>query len=309
MAVPIHRGMRMPQTLELPDSPPSTPPQSPTLLPRQMVDDRDSDIDNDDDDATEVAEEGTETETVLSACLTDMSLGSNEAGQEHLAREAATALLAPHSSEQAPDAKAQPKAVPTGTGLMPATPEMSPDQDVCHRALETAKGFFCKVFADFADASAVEDAGIELVCPGWSGAVLKTGASAFDSPEAAARSYSSTSSSASSSDTKRTLYVSMPQAVDQSQLREQVLAILDTASEKLGCDTVIISLERNMRDFALVLHGLCYVGGQVVSIGRSGQEDVHHRMPSSSTMSAASNTESISGFSPRQDLVLVAIEL
>ncbi|KDN43427.1 hypothetical protein K437DRAFT_257487 [Tilletiaria anomala UBC 951] len=51
-------------------------------------------------------------------------------------------------------------------------------------------------------------------------------------------------------------------------LRESLLSVLDHASEKLGCEKVVICVERHTtRDFKSLLHGLCYVGGQVVSYG------------------------------------------
>ncbi|CBQ68121.1 conserved hypothetical protein [Sporisorium reilianum SRZ2] len=183
--------------------------------------------------------------------------------------------------------------------LMPATPEISPDNDVRHCAQKSAHSFLHRIFANVPHNLAVEDAGVELVSPGWSGAVIKCGALAFNQ---ASSSYTSTSSSDSSADTQRTLYVSMPSVVDASLLREQVLAVLDAASEKLGCDSVMVCLSKAMRDFATVLHGLCYVGGALVAAAK--EADVlaggQNRLP---------DTDPISGLQLQNGLVLVAIDL
>ena len=186
--------------------------------------------------------------------------------------------------------------------LMPATPEISPDNDVRHHAQKSAHAFLHRIFAHVPHNLAVEDAGVELVSPGWSGAVIKSGAA--PSPHASS-SFSSTCSSDSSADTQRTLYVSMPSIVDASLLREQVLAVLDAASEKLGCDSVMVCLDRAMRDFASVLHGLCYVGGAMVAAAKQAEQVEQlgvqqNKLP---------HTDPISGLQLRDGLVLVAIEL
>ncbi|KAK0531663.1 hypothetical protein OC834_002881 [Tilletia horrida] len=49
-------------------------------------------------------------------------------------------------------------------------------------------------------------------------------------------------------------------------LRHAVLNILDLASETLSCSTVVFVLERSRPDLADLLHGLCYVGGQVLHV-------------------------------------------
>ncbi|CAD6887424.1 unnamed protein product [Tilletia controversa] len=49
-------------------------------------------------------------------------------------------------------------------------------------------------------------------------------------------------------------------------LRHAVLNILDLASETLDCTTVVFVLERDRADLADLLHGLCYVGGQVLHV-------------------------------------------
>lgn len=184
--------------------------------------------------------------------------------------------------------------------LMPVTPEISPDNDVRHHAQKSAHSFLDRIFVGVLRNLSVEDAGVELVSPGWSGAVIKSGPAG---PACASSSFSSTCSSDSSAETQRTLYVSMPAVVDASLLREQVLAVLDAASEKLGCESVMVCLDRAMRDFASVLHGLCYVGGAMVVSARDKKEKVgggQNKLP---------DVDPVSGLQLREGLVLVAIEL
>ncbi|KAJ1030009.1 hypothetical protein NDA16_000922 [Ustilago loliicola] len=183
--------------------------------------------------------------------------------------------------------------------LMPATPEISPDNDVRHHAQKSAHAFLDRIFAGVPHNLSVEDAGVELVSPGWSGAVIKSGPAG---PAHASSSFSSTCSSDSSAETQRTLYVSMPAVVDASLLREQVLAVLDAASEKLGCESVMVCLDRSMRDFASVLHGLCYVGGAMVAAA-------HKKEQLSGGQNKLPNADPVSGLQLRDGLVLVAIEL
>lgn len=186
--------------------------------------------------------------------------------------------------------------------LMPATPEISPDNDVRHHAQKSAHAFLDRIFVRVPRNLSVEDAGVELVSPGWSGAVIKSGPAG--SVQHASRSFSSVCSSDSSAETQRTLYVSMPAVVDSSLLREQVLAVLDAASEKLGCESLMVCLDRAMRDFASVLHGLCYVGGAMIAAAREkGVEEVgvgQNKLP---------NADPVTGLQLREGLVLVAIEL
>ncbi|KAJ1032255.1 hypothetical protein NDA18_001747 [Ustilago nuda] len=184
--------------------------------------------------------------------------------------------------------------------LMPVTPEISPDNDVRHHAQKSAHSFLDRILVGVLRNLSVEDAGVELVSPGWSGAVIKSGPAG---PACTSSSFSSTCSSDSSAETQRTLYVSMPAVVDASLLREQVLAVLDAASEKLGCDSVMICLDRAMRDFASVLHGLCYVGGAMVASARDKKEEVgggQNKLP---------DVDPVSGLQLRKGLILVAIEL
>ncbi|KAJ9476467.1 Ornithine decarboxylase antizyme [Pseudozyma hubeiensis] len=183
--------------------------------------------------------------------------------------------------------------------LMPATPEISPDNDVRHHAKKSAHSFLHRIFANVPRNLAVEDAGVELISPGWSGAVIRSGAT---TPGQASSSFSSNSSSDSSADTQRTLYVSMPPVVDATLLREQVLAVLDAASEKLGCDSVMVCLDKVMHDFASVLHGLCYVGGALVAAAKEAGQ-----LPDAGTSLA--DADPISGLQLKSNLVLVAIEL
>lgn len=195
---------------------------------------------------------------------------------------------------------------------MPATPEISPDNDVRHYAQKSARAFLQRIFGNVNDDVSIEDAGVELVSPGWTGAVIKTG---VDHSVMSTSLASATSSSASSSsDSQRTLYVSMPKVVDSSLLREQVLSILDAASDKLGCEHVMICLQSHMRDFSTVLHGLCYVGGQVVAASSSSRPATPGKDSAQTTFApdervVVSNTDPISGLQLRDHLVLVAIEL
>lgn len=183
--------------------------------------------------------------------------------------------------------------------LMPATPEISPDNDVRHHAKKSAHSFLHRIFANVPRNLAVEDAGVELISPGWSGAVIRSGATTSGQ---ASTSFSSNSSSDSSADTQRTLYVSMPPVVDATLLREQVLAVLDAASEKLGCDSVMVCLDKVMHDFASVLHGLCYVGGALVAAAKEAGQI-------RDAQASLADADPISGLQLKSNLVLVAIEL
>jgi len=48
-------------------------------------------------------------------------------------------------------------------------------------------------------------------------------------------------------------------------LRESIVALLDLADEQLGCDGLVIVLERSSPHLATILHSLMYVGGTVVT--------------------------------------------
>lgn len=147
---------------------------------------------------------------------------------------------------------------------VPGTPNMSPaNGDVRHHPTATAEAFMRRIFLhwnEFARFKA-EDAGIELQCPGWTGAVVEKCASA---QHAAA-------SGGMRNAAMRALFVHMPSAYDRSQLREHMLRILDTASDGVCASRVVFCLERSLPDLSSLIHGLCYVGGQVTSV--AGQRD------------------------------------
>ena len=146
---------------------------------------------------------------------------------------------------------------------VPATPDMSPaNQDAHHHPTEAAEAFMRRVFVDWTVSRAfqAEDAGVELVCPGWTGAVAQR----LHTPEGAGRKLPLDPST-------RALYVHMPRSCDRSALRDHILQLLDTASERVCAGRVVFCLERNLPDLSSLLHGLCYVGGQVAT--RAGQPD------------------------------------
>jgi len=62
----------------------------------------------------------------------------------------------------------------------------------------------------------------------------------------------------------KTLYVDGSRAT-QAHLRESIVALLDLADEQLECSSVIIALRRNSPELDALIHGLMYVGGQVVT--------------------------------------------
>ncbi|WFD36483.1 ATP-binding cassette long-chain fatty acid transporter pxa2 [Malassezia cuniculi] len=135
----------------------------------------------------------------------------------------------------------------------PATPDISPANGAHHHPDQSAATFVRRIFTRLDDAVpyAAEDAGVELACPGWSGAVVER-THTTHSPRDPAR---------------RTLYVHMPANMDRSRLRDNVLAVLDLASERAAAGRVVFCLERSTRDLVSLLHGLLYVGGHVVSAG------------------------------------------
>lgn len=238
----------------------------------------------------------------------DISDGASQATLDQLTQAARSLLLDPESSctkpQQSPllneagDRSFSVNRNALAADLMPATPEISPDNDVRHHAHKSAHAFLQRIFANVPRDLAVEDAGVELVSPGWSGAVIKSGTAGVHPSS----SFTSASSSDSSAEAQRTLYVSMPSLVDASLLREQVLAVLDAASEKLGCDSVMVCLDRAMSDFASVLHGLCYVGGALVAAALEAEQ-------LGAGQSKLPTTDPVSGLQLRDGLVLVAIEL
>ncbi|KAL4402859.1 ornithine decarboxylase inhibitor [Malassezia pachydermatis] len=160
---------------------------------------------------------------------------------------------------------------------VPGTPDMSPaNGDVHHYPAATAEAFVRRLFVDLPAIGAwkAEDAGIELMCPGWSGAVIEKFSTASSST-------SSASLACASEKLNRALYVHMPSGCDRSQLRDHMLAILDTASDAIHASKVVFCLERSLPDLSSLLHGMCYVGGQVISIGGQLDEWVAaHPIPS-----------------------------
>ncbi|WFD32105.1 hypothetical protein MSPP1_003147 [Malassezia sp. CBS 17886] len=159
----------------------------------------------------------------------------------------------------------------------PGTPDMSPANDVHHHPQATAEAFMRRIFTDW-DAHGtwtVEDAGVELLCLGWSGAVVedKCGAAVEgdcggDGPHALDdRATLVTPLSQQPRGTKRALFVHMPASCDRTQLRDHILTILDAASERVSAQRVVFCLERSLPDLSSLLHGLCYVGGEVATTG------------------------------------------
>lgn len=146
---------------------------------------------------------------------------------------------------------------------VPGTPDMSPAQyDAHHHPTEVAEAFMRRIFVDWSTSRAfqAEDAGVELVCPGWTGAVAQRLGTSHGKQRQMPLELST-----------RSLYVHMPRACDRGALRDHILQLLDTASERVCAGRVVFCLERSMPDLASLLHGLCYVGGQVTS--RAGQLD------------------------------------
>jgi hypothetical protein len=298
------------RSTELPDSPPDTPQQSPSLTsvyrpqrsaPIQPIAPLDTQphIHHIDDAVSDTTLENDQisasTLDLLTSATHSLHLQQQQqpSQQRHVgSNKVAIASVSPTTS-----------AITIGGGMMPATPEISPDNDVRHHAMKSAHEFVQRIFQEVPEDIALEDAGVELVSPGWSGAVIKSGASASETATSA--SVTSTSSHASGSAgsdtqrTQRTLYVNMPAVVDATLLREQVLAVLDAASEKLGCSTVMICLPAQMHDLDSVLHGLCYVGGQIVAAATPRAVDDHR----------LSRTDPVSRLALKDDLLLVAIEL
>lgn len=148
---------------------------------------------------------------------------------------------------------------------LPETPRQTPASSVnvsfpCisplqHHPRQSAEAFFRSILPAFPRDAAHElvgyavDASIDLICPAWSGAVLDR----------------------THIDGTRTLYTILPShatTADTLGLRSDILALLDTASEDLMCSRCVIGLRRDemdQRDAKATLHGLCYVGGNVIS--------------------------------------------
>lgn len=169
---------------------------------------------------------------------------------------------------------------------LPETPEstpltMSPADVVTHHQPQiSARDFVSSVLPATKRRYLIEDAGMELVCPGWTGAVL-VDTLARDSAARAASSFSSAHLSHSSSSSnsralptpRRTLLTRIAATHDAKDLRSSILDALDHATEKLVVDNVIFVLDRSGMDddkFRAMVHGLCYVGASIVGRGAHG---------------------------------------
>lgn len=170
----------------------------------------------------------------------------------------------------------------------------------------------------------VEDAGMELVCSGWTGAVLidtkagSTASTSFKSRSMSSsvsstrmsRSLSSSSSSIAASPPRRILLTKIAAAqMDTKDLRSSILDALDHATEKLQVDNVVFVVDRNGLDdekFRAMVHGLCYVGASIVGHGTYGEEREQRSKPQSS------GDEEEDVHSPRQvapNLVLLSVDV
>lgn len=157
----------------------------------------------------------------------------------------------------------------------PATPDISPVNGAHHHPDASAAAFMHRMFPqwDGAPPCTIEDAGLELVCPGWSGAVVARGHT-----DPAPRDI-----------VRRTLYVHMPAGTDRARLRDDVVAVLELATQRVAAGRVVFCIEQGIIDLVPLLHGFRYVGGHVVSAG--GEPDPWL------------------GASPRAALVLVSVAL
>lgn len=193
---------------------------------------------------------------------------------------------------------------------LPETPESTPltmspaDALVGHQPNVSARDFVTLILPRLCAIGQggrrylVEDAGMELVCTGWTGAVLiDTKPTAVAPPSIKSRSFSSSfsstrmsrgSSSASSSFAtgsdrplttlpRRTLLTRIASVLmDTKDLRSSILDALDHATEKLQVDNVVFVLDRTGLDdekFRAMVHGLCYVGASIVGHGARGEGD------------------------------------
>lgn len=200
------RGVTAPTAF--PPSPPSTPASSPPSFENITI-----------------RSHGTQ--------LTDHAAAPDASPASHLSGDAQPAcpVLEPSTAAKLLSAAAATVVANAPQGTLPDTPEhtpltMSPADGVQHHPAASARAFMKRIFPALPAEAAVEDAGIELVCPGWEGAVLDRTAA----------------------DEGRTLYVNMPTQADASALRENVVAILDVADEPLACVSVVICIDKNVKD-------------------------------------------------------------
>jgi len=149
---------------------------------------------------------------------------------------------------------------------VPGSPEVSPAQhDVHHHPKATAEAFLRRIFVDWHTSGALlqaEDAGVELVCRGWTGAVVQKCDISY-------RASMAPPGVRCAKD--RSIYVLMPRSCDRSQLHEHILRILELASQSVCAARVVVCLEKNLPDLSSLIHGFCYVGGEVSSM--NGQRD------------------------------------
>ncbi len=62
-----------------------------------------------------------------------------------------------------------------------------------------------------------------------------------------------------------TIYLYLHSLLTRSWSRYSIVALLDLASENLGCSALVIVLERSAPNLGELLHSLMYVGGSVVT--------------------------------------------
>ena len=259
----------------------------------------------------------------------------------------------------------QMKTMARGQHLMPPTPNATPSTicstdalEVEHDPAQSSLTFMQSVFPTFSiekvnrrlraktgaasthpsgenqQSVTLEDAGVELVCPDWKGAVIV--AKVCEPLGGTSSEEEELTEVEEEPLTIRTLYLSLPPSVTQlkthgaqgssrlsspplamqygsassplsppnndatlpTHLRESLLSVLDHASEKLECEKVVICVERETKDFKSLLHGLCYVGGQIVSYGPAKSGSRKDNAVAISGGLTPSRTSSLGGFSP-----------
>lgn len=118
----------------------------------------------------------------------------------------------------------------------------------------------------------VEDAGMELVTQGWTGAVVMDLQYSLTTTSLSSSEMSRDSGSSSDRITpRRTLVTKIGLfQLDTNNLRTAILDVLDHATERLRVDNVMFVLDRShLSDdkFRAIVHGLCYVGASIVGHG------------------------------------------